>query len=506
MKNFNWGGRGMLSQAESGPYFLPAKKYAKSSSLKTFDTTLVHPTTTVKNFEGDIFRRCTDVLRIFNSNAKLIVSTIFCVLFSGLLVSSAFGQEANCLSKIKPLQIGDTIPEELWNLPLQVVNHPDGRDTITLNDYRSKKLIILDFWATWCGSCIENIPHVLELQEKFKNDFKAIFVNSKRSRDTKSKIESFLLKRESYTGNKLVFSSIVQDTVFTELFPYRFIPHYVWLVDGRVVAITSAKEINQKNIQMAIDGHADLIYTKRDILNFDPKEPLFTYVHQEMKSPRLFQSTLIGEIEGAGKWTGKNTDVNGHVYRYYFFNKTLLDIMQVVFPESRTHRNKLIIDGEEMKKSLLYDSLFCYELITKPMENGPFLDFLKLDLQRCLGADIKREKRGDEVWILTKTKNVEILRSKSEKSSCHVEEKAKEKYIKNMPVSSLLGVLNTFSPIPVIDETGITYTIDIDLPASLYDISIEESNSYLLKYGLKLVKGNREVEFTIINLKNINHD
>src|SRR5690606_31787392 len=33
---------------------------------------------------------------------------------------------------IRPLQIGDTIPEALWNLPLQVMNHPDGKEVITL--------------------------------------------------------------------------------------------------------------------------------------------------------------------------------------------------------------------------------------------------------------------------------------------------------------------------------------------------------------------------------------
>src|SRR5690606_34739823 len=45
------------------------------------------------------------------------------------------------------LSIGDTIPDAVWNLPLWVVNHPDGKDTIKLDDYRNEKLLVLDFWA-----------------------------------------------------------------------------------------------------------------------------------------------------------------------------------------------------------------------------------------------------------------------------------------------------------------------------------------------------------------------
>ena len=123
MKHFFRGGRGMLSQAERGPYFFTSKKYAKTgtkcssaklnSSLKprsalrskTFDTALVHPTTTVKNFIGDIFRRCTVVRITFNNSMKLIASTIFCVLFSGYLVSPASGQEANGLP-LSPTKVG----------------------------------------------------------------------------------------------------------------------------------------------------------------------------------------------------------------------------------------------------------------------------------------------------------------------------------------------------------------------------------------------------------------
>src|SRR5690606_33173060 len=76
--------------------------------------------------------------------------------------ASAQQAEPAATADIKPLQIGDTIPEWLWHLPLQVVNHPEGRDTITLDDYRGK-LIILDFWATWCSACISAMPEANKL-------------------------------------------------------------------------------------------------------------------------------------------------------------------------------------------------------------------------------------------------------------------------------------------------------------------------------------------------------
>src|SRR5690606_1103827 len=70
----------------------------------------------------------------------------------------------------EPMQMGNLIPDELWDTPLTLWNAANDRtETITLNDYRGK-VIILDFWATWCKSCIANMPRMHQLQDQFEGD------------------------------------------------------------------------------------------------------------------------------------------------------------------------------------------------------------------------------------------------------------------------------------------------------------------------------------------------
>ena len=44
----------------------------------------------------------------------------------------------------------------------------DGGKRSVFSDYRGK-VLVLDFYATWCGPCRVSIPHLVELQKKYES-------------------------------------------------------------------------------------------------------------------------------------------------------------------------------------------------------------------------------------------------------------------------------------------------------------------------------------------------
>ena len=57
-----------------------------------------------------------------------------------------------------------------------------------------KKILLLNFWATWCAPCIKEIPELLELKKKFNNDVEIYFLSV--DSNVKKTVPKFLKKNK----------------------------------------------------------------------------------------------------------------------------------------------------------------------------------------------------------------------------------------------------------------------------------------------------------------------
>lgn len=75
---------------------------------------------------------------------------------------------AGCYSGSRPPHIGSTAPD---------FTIKDSDKTVTLSKYEGKP-ILLNFWATWCPPCIEEMPSLVQLQQQLKGKVTVIAVST----------------------------------------------------------------------------------------------------------------------------------------------------------------------------------------------------------------------------------------------------------------------------------------------------------------------------------------
>jgi len=146
------------------------------------------------------------------------------------------------------LRIGDSVPDTFWSVQHQFVDmQTDSLYTADLSPYRDK-LLILDFWASWCGPCVFSLGKMKDLRLEYPDaDFEVVPVAYEPflpGLDLANRIQKL----------RWPFQSLVQDSVLGYNFPHNGIPHMVWIYQGKVIAKPKWDYATIENIKAVLSG------------------------------------------------------------------------------------------------------------------------------------------------------------------------------------------------------------------------------------------------------------
>ncbi len=108
------------------------------------------------------------------------------------------------------------------------LNDIDGK-AISLSDYRGK-VVLLEFWGTWCPPCRQSVPELQQLHERMEGeDFKiiAIAINDKLN-----KVRKFAEE------NKVTYTIVLDDKDVDDVYRVHTIPTTMLLDKEGNIALT----------------------------------------------------------------------------------------------------------------------------------------------------------------------------------------------------------------------------------------------------------------------------
>ncbi len=155
---------------------------------------------------------------------------------------------------LKPLASYETIktkrrPNQLKKIsmvtPALVLNDLDGKQH-KLENYKNK-IVIVSFWASWCRPCIEEMPSLVKLKQKYKDDLEILAVNVREENDV----------IKSFTKTMEINFPILKDTKseITEAWKvYVYPSNFIVDKTGKLsYAATGAMDWQEPEIEAVID-------------------------------------------------------------------------------------------------------------------------------------------------------------------------------------------------------------------------------------------------------------
>jgi thiol-disulfide isomerase/thioredoxin len=328
-----------------------------------------------------------------------IIKGIICF-YLLIVVALVHGQE-------KDLKVGDQYD---YKERVKIFNAEKAE--IPLKKYEDR-LLILDFFTTSCGSCIEAMPKNNKLQQQFGSRIQILPVTVEKG----ERVKNFFSKNETVKDNKLPVG--YADVALKKVFPYQGVPHVVWIYKGKVKAITHADMLETQYI--------DEILSEKDVSRWPQKNDYFNTKESLPESIEKYRisSAILPYVNGAklsylmdtlSTELIRDRMVNVPVVTAYVYAFSIIKdlplmkkeriVLEVSDRSSFEKPDSVVQSIWEQQHSIGYESILPSYL--SEMER---MMRIVADLNNKLGLHARLENREAQVWLVEKAKSTSNVAS-----------------------------------------------------------------------------------------------
>ena len=352
----------------------------------------------------------------------------------------------------------------------KILQAPEG----TKSDLASLKgkVVVLEFWATWCALCIAQQPHLNELIEKF-GDKPVQFISI--TNEDESKVASFL-RRRTLKG----WVGLDTDRSVQKAYDAFGLPKAV-VVDqqGRIASVLNPRDLTEILLDQLIRG----TYVAPDKAKEEPirvgngAAPVDEAAAQLSISIKPSNSSATMTMRDNGSFIAKGADLKAILSS--LLGTTVTRIYLPTALEEKRYEMEVTLPGD---KTEAYKPLAVQAI------------------QTALGVRVRRVTREVDGYVLTASKELTGSLQPSTAKTFHVTGAKGVMAASEADINQLSAAIESVLGLPVVNETGLQGKFDWDL---LFDANVSDSiiDAVWKEFGLKLTPAKREVDVVVVEIQ-----